>query len=311
MMTDGRQPTTDSAPALRALLAEIVDYAGLFPPARLAMEPAVACYAEALVSPAAWMLGRFVVPLARLDEFEAAVASYAESMERSPWRLSALGAGESETELAALEAFNHRWAARAQMDAFETRVSDAAEIERVRRALPVGVAAYLELPVEADPAPLVAAVGAAGLRAKIRTGGIKPEAFPSPAEVLRFLAACARLDVPFKATAGLHHPLRAEYALTYEPDAPRGLMFGYLNVFLAAALLRAGEVEAVAAEMLVESNPAALRLEVNGLRWRNHLLDAEMLRQARRSFAVSFGSCSFDELVEGMVGIRGQSSGGA
>ena len=92
----------------------------------------------------------------------------------------------------------------------------------------------------AIPAPLVAAIARRGGRAKMRTGGVTAEAFPTAAQVLRFLRACTEARVPFKATAGLHHPLRAEYRLTYAPDSPRGTMFGFLNVFLTAVLLRHG-----------------------------------------------------------------------
>ena len=46
----------------RALLSELFDYAGLFPPARLDLDTAVRNYACYLDEPEAWMLSRFVVP---------------------------------------------------------------------------------------------------------------------------------------------------------------------------------------------------------------------------------------------------------
>ena len=58
----------------------------------------------------------------------------------------------------------------------------------------------------------------------------------SGADVVRFIRRCIEADVRFKATAGLHHPLRAEFPLTYDAGAPVGAMFGYLNVFLAAGI---------------------------------------------------------------------------
>ena len=83
---------------------------------------------------------------------------------------------------------------------------------------------------------LIAAMAGTGAHAKIRTGGVTPEAFPQATSVARFIHACAMADVGFKATAGLHHPVRGEFNLTYEPACPRGVMYGFLNVFMAAAL---------------------------------------------------------------------------
>ena len=54
----------------------LVDYAGLFPPAALAMAEAARRYAAYLGSPEAWMLGRFVVPVERLDELADAAMPY-------------------------------------------------------------------------------------------------------------------------------------------------------------------------------------------------------------------------------------------
>jgi len=135
------------------------------------------------------------------------------------------------------------------------------------------------------------------VNAKVRTGGIVAETIPGAPLLARFLEACASAGVPFKATAGLHHPIRAEHPLTYEPDAPRSTMHGFLNVFGAAAFARggmpAGEIEAV----LRETTPAAFALDDAGLAWRDRRVTTDEIALTRRDFAISFGSCSFAEPV--------------
>lgn len=135
------------------------------------------------------------------------------------------------------------------------------------------------------------------MNAKVRTGGIDADVIPGAPPLARFLEACASAGVPFKATAGLHHPVRAEHPLTYEPDAPRRTLHGFLNVFCAAAFARggmpAGELEAV----LRETRPAEFRLDDAGLAWRDRRVAIDDLIVTRRDFAMSFGSCSFAEPV--------------
>jgi hypothetical protein len=164
----------------------------------------------------------------------------------------------------------------------------AAVIES-KRIVRVGRPVYCEVPV-AD----LDEVKRAGGFAKLRTGGVKPEAIPAVADVAAFVAACAGRRLPFKATAGLHHPIRSPHPLTYEAGAPRAVMHGFLNVFLAAAFAWHGDrdIEPV----LAETDPAAFRFD-NRAHWRNRSLDAEQVREARLHFAHSFGSCSFDEPV--------------
>src|SRR5262249_7789663 len=130
--------------------------------------------------------------------------------------------------------------------------------------------------------------------AKIRTGGVKPEAIPAVAEVAAFIRACAERKLAFKATAGLHHPVRAEQAITYAPDSLRATMHGFLNVFLAACFAWHGrsDIEGV----LAETDPAAFRFD-DRAHWRDWSLDAAQVQDARTNFAHAFGSCSFDEPV--------------
>jgi hypothetical protein len=133
--------------------------------------------------------------------------------------------------------------------------------------------------------------------AKVRTGGLTPDAIPSAEELAGFLCAAAARRTPFKATAGLHHPLRSLRPLTYAGDSPRAPMHGFLNVFCAAAMAWHGVVQGPVAEMLEETDPAAFQFDENGFAWKGHRLSASQIHSARREFAHSFGSCSFEEPV--------------
>ena len=55
--------------ALRALLSEVVDYAGLFPPAALPLPAVIKNYEEYVPSENNWMLARLILPADRLSEF--------------------------------------------------------------------------------------------------------------------------------------------------------------------------------------------------------------------------------------------------
>jgi hypothetical protein len=282
---------------VRTLLTGLVDYAGLFPPAGRSMSEAVREYAGHRAGPYAWMLGRFVVPDDRLDEF----ASSAQALLPAggePWRVSLVLAASSAGEgVAAAAAFNAAHAG-ALCDTAEVKAATIDEVALIARSTRiVPLTTYVEIPAGENPAAPVGAIGGHGLRAKIRTGGVSADAFPSPADVVRFLGACVRANVAFKATAGLHHPLRGEYPLTYEQNSARAPMYGFLNVFLAAALLRDGGSDDDACALLTESDSAALTVDANGIVWRRHRFLPARLAQLRSHTAVSFGSCSFDEPV--------------
>lgn len=286
--------------ALRALLSGLVDYAGLFPPAALEMEDAVSRYARYVGSDERWMLGRFILPVARLDEFVAAADATAADLTArepaQPWRLSVLAGPD---DAAAIEKFNREAspAGRWVIDTVETKAADIETIWRLATAFDTQHTVFVEVPVAEDPTTLIGELALRGLRAKIRTGGVTPDAFPSPEQVMRFLTACARLSVPFKATAGLHHPMRGQYGLTYEPNTARGAMYGFLNVFLAATLLFDGTDESELLPLLEEGDAATLEIRDDSLSWRGHAVSAAEIAGARESFAVSFGSCSFEEPV--------------
>src|SRR5215831_18301579 len=99
--------------SLRDLLAGLIDYAGLFPPAALDMTTAARNYAEHRESEYRFALGRFVVPVARLDEFERAAEGILPNggwEGNDFWRLSALGGADLSSDLNRIDEFNRKYA---------------------------------------------------------------------------------------------------------------------------------------------------------------------------------------------------------
>jgi hypothetical protein len=281
---------------VRALLERVVDYAGLFPPAALSMRDAVTEYAEQRRSARAWMLGRFVAPVTRLGELAAAAGEGHDGDEA--WGISALVGADPAGDFQVIRTFNARYAGRLAVESVELRAATAEAIDFALARRRDVLEHYVEIAVDEDPRPLLQAIERHGARAKVRTGGVTPDAFPTPAALARFIVACAELGVPFKATAGLHHPLRGEQPLTYEGRAPAATMFGFLGVFAAAALARSGADEATVTQVLEERDAHAFSFTDDSLRWRDRTLDVSQVSASRREFALSFGSCSFREPVE-------------
>ncbi|MEP6999805.1 MAG: hypothetical protein ABI969_04965 [bacterium] len=278
--------------ALRALLAELIDYAGLFPPAALPLTDVHQCYDAYRRSPDAWALGRLVVPAARLAELAALIGDRG----TNALPVSALIGNDVAHDTDCVR--NANASGRIIVGSAEARATSLAAMDAVTSALAKSIVVYVEIPVAEDPSELLAAIRQCGARAKIRTGGVTADVFPTAAHCARFLARCAEFGVPFKATAGLHHPLRGEYRLTYADDAPRGTMFGFLNVFAAGVFARAAMPETLLAEVLDERDIAAFRFTDHAMHWRAHSIVLDDVIAARETFAMSFGSCSFREPID-------------
>ena len=295
--------------AVDALLEGLVDYAGLFPPAAETMRQAIEGYASYLKGPDRDALGRLIIPFSRLKEFESAVSEFLpRETGRAPWKLSVIATGDISAAALEMASFNRRHsesatAGRAVIDVVELKAASAAEIELQRSRIPVSFTTYFEIPLDGDLPALFKSLARTDARAKIRTGGVTPDAFPSAEAIMDFLVAAHREGVPFKATAGLHHPVRGAYRLTYEPGSPTGIMYGFLNVFLAAVFVARGGSRDDARALLEESDSSAFSFSDDAIVWRGHRFDAEQVRASRVEFAMSFGSCSFREPVDELDGL--------
>ncbi len=290
--------------AVDALLSGLVDYAGLFPPAKEGMREALENYASYRAGDDRSALGRFIVPISRLKELEnASRGLMPHDPGPEPWRLSVLVDGDVRAAGEEMLRFNTRHRSstselRAVIDVAELKAGTVDDVRRQSSELPASFTPYFEIPIKEEISPLVKAIGRAGARAKVRTGGVTPESVPGAAEVIDFISACRREAVAFKATAGLHHPIRGSYKLTYEPNSPIGTMYGFLNVFVASALLYSGETEHTAIAALEENDRTAFVFEDDAIVWRDKRIPAEQIEASRREFAISFGSCSFREPID-------------
>lgn len=317
--------------AARVMMDSIVDYAGLFPPAKLEMSQAVDNYAAYRESDDSWMLARFITTVARLDEFQRCGERYwGEGGISEPWYISALPGANLDADIDRIFAFNQRFApdfgplamnengddgtgddapmppvavtGGAVIDTIELKAANGHDIDRALSIIPEQIEPFFEIDWRAgggDTRGVISALAGTGARAKIRTGGVTVDLIPPSDGVARFIANCAAADVAFKATAGLHHPVRAEYPLTYEPGSVRGMMHGFLNVFLAAAFIRTGAMGAQDAERVLDETDAnAFQLGETHASWRGKAIEITRLAAVRERFAISFGSCSFTEPVE-------------
>jgi hypothetical protein len=314
--------------SLQALLTNLIDYAGLFPPANLPLDEAIRNYSRYRTEGEAWMLGRFVCPADRLVELDRYVgALFAQG---PPLALSVLaGKGNTFAELhAALHAdmksaaeFQARHGERVKVDVLEIRLP-ALPAERPPEALAEAllqtaeiIESALRAPAtpyyEATPGPgyedvlakvLPGLTLATSIRAvqsntfcrpagfKLRCGGLDASAVPSVTVVARIIAHCRQQGIPLKATAGLHHPVRRL------DRALGGHVHGFVNLFTAAVMAHAhGLNDELIRRILEEEDPQQFAFDDEHLWWGDFGATGPEIAAAREHLATSFGSCSFDE----------------
>jgi hypothetical protein len=314
-------------PGLQTLLREVIDYAGLFPPADLSLHRALQNYAEYRREEEAWMLSRFVLPVRRLPDLTSYRGLFKDG---DPYRLSVLGTGGGtaetfldafERDLEVIETFDEEHGGRAQVDVMEVPLPDAlvgsstgevaSFLDALNRTLVTAGTAkldlFLEVPMRRD-----AVEGLSGLCAavaehnsqqavpartvvglKVRCGGAEPTDVPAVGDVAALIVACRDASVPFKATAGLHHPMR------HYDDGLDTEMHGFLNIFGAAVLaaehdLDRPDVQAILAEETADN----FRFLKDAVAWRDLTASLDGVQHARDTLALSFGSCSFEEPVD-------------
>jgi hypothetical protein len=284
--------------ARRALLERLIDHAALFPPASMDMPDALAEDRAAREDPHAWMIGRFVCPASRLEE----LGEELPLADAPPLSVVLDGAARAREEdwvgaliddLAAVADALERAATILATEAYlpSARPAPPTIIGAQRVLKRVGCVAYFELrPDESWRDSLPATIGSLaviGARAKVRCGG---HTVPPVDQLALVVASCCQAGVRFKATAGLHHPVRSE-----------GGEHGFLNLLAAAVFAHAHGLSAKALEpVLAETDPAAFEVGPDCISVCGMSADAAQVAAAREQLFDGYGSCSWREPVEGL-----------
>lgn len=338
--------------SLRALLSGIIDYAGTFPPARLSAEETVRNYLSYRRGEYAWMLGRLVWPALKLAELPPLIAGCGVAGESPVVVAAAFSSREGVDEFInqferfgrMLSDFHDRHHQHVVVDAVEVALpveacarSENAVLLLVEQCVAMGAqrietrpAMFFEIPHgdvwgrhaecvinDLGERQSVSQHEGRTLGFKLRTGGLTADAFPSINRVAWVIAKCRDRGVPWKATAGLHHPLRSvndELGVT---------MQGFVNLAAAAAIdsvhhldqphmIAAERDEDISASIdistpriaLYEFFPDGFAFLDDGLRHAGWKVTTQQIIAARRNLFLSFGSCSFEEPVEEMRVLR-------
>ncbi len=305
----------------------LVDYAGLFPPAQLELDPAIRNYARYRGEDDAWMLGRFIISVARLGE----LTDYAELFaDGEPFRFSVLGHPALKTDIfkaaqltvADACTFEGRHEGHAIADRFEIKVQPevlelsamADLLGQFHRAfsekLSMPTRAFFEAPLMGERwesgiektvraiADANSEIGEDTFGLKLRCGGVTANAFPDLEAVAFALLMSRDAGIPFKATAGLHHPVR-NYAEEVETT-----MHGFLNVFGGAILASVHNFDSSAlTRLLSDEHGEHFTFSADGFSWMEWGVSVEDITTFRTKFATSFGSCSFDEPREDLAAL--------
>jgi hypothetical protein len=287
--------------SLRALLARSIDYAGMFPPCSLELEPALKNQADYVRSADSWMLSAFVLPIARFSDAAKFVSRFDHHHQL---RVSALG-NKTENAKAFLNELKN---AAESIRPFQKKHGDRVSVAQLEMFLPADVdlaqmneaanlvadlklQSFWETPAESaeQTIALLARAKQPAFGYKLRTGGVTADAFPSSVQIARAILASTKHHVPIKFTAGLHHPIRQFR------DEVKTEMHGFLNV-LGVGVLSAEHHwdEAQTIEMLEDQRAQSFEFHDTVFAWRDWEVTIDRIK-ARRKFVTSFGSCSFDE----------------
>lgn len=283
---------------LRSFLESIVDYAGVFPPAGQSLEAAMTAYATYQRQAHHWMLGRFVLSAADLPAFLKVLLQNESLTDRlSPWPLSLLIQTPTDTLLDSLHIYEANTCLSIAAIEFAPQPTEA--IAEIMAHVPPAVDTFFEISLDQSFEDYLTILKELHAMAKIRTGGLTAEAFPTAQQLAHAITACAQRKVPFKATAGLHHPFYGRYPLSQEALVT---MHGFLNVALTAALTYQYQLTEPEVTTLLQAT------SLEGFwPWLDAIMPAELwmsLCQSRRYFFKGFGSCSFQEPRHGLAQLQ-------
>jgi cell division FtsZ-interacting protein ZapD len=279
-------------------MEELIDYAGLFPPAALPLKEALLNYHSYINGVDSWMLGPFVIPASRLYELEPFKDKF---NDQYPLRLSVIltKSEEIETDLHSIQKFLETYQTAGTVDSMEVPLPSDVGIEFLQKLekqtenYPV----YCEVTGTNDQLlntlDSIQAIDQKSFKrfgVKIRMGGTTANLFPTVQQAAFMIHECQKRGLALKFTAGLHHPIR-QYREEVET-----FMHGFVNVFTASIMAYCHSVDSATIQSILRDESLKnFSFTKDTLSWRNFTVSSSEIKDARNFFAASYGSCSFDE----------------
>jgi hypothetical protein len=321
--------------SLKKLITNLIDYAGLFPPASLPLNEAYKNYIRYINESDEWILSKFICPAKQLSSLAELIK---EDDNDKSFSISVLGRGGANAEefikgtaedVVLITQFLQQRKQKSLPDAFEVRFPEDLILENnidamyevmnsaaavCKENIPFPVKIFFELPLKNDWKASVNNFAAAlkkhneyfgqdknfprsGL--KLRTGGVEASAFPSVEQVAYVINTCYENQLPVKFTAGLHHPVR------HYNDSVKTRMHGFLNIFGAAVLLYGNDLlEEDLVNIISDEQAGNFKFDDEFFRWKEFKAPLQVIENARKNFAISYGSCSFDEPREDLHSLK-------
>lgn len=320
--------------SLRALLSDVVDYAGLYPPAQLEFDAAIRNYAAYRASKDAWMLSRFACPVGRLSHLNPYLGELFAG--QPPLRVTVIGSGGDDTEsflhnlhrdVAAVEHYHLEQPRRVLLEGYETRLPAAAlesgDRAAIRRLVDAAVArlhegdafepaAFFETPLVGDWREGIALVSEAladAIRAR-SPGGSDESANAAPPR-LGFKLRCGgtapeafpsveQVTTVIERCRDAGVPIKFTAGLHhpmrhYDPGV-RMFIHGFLNLFAAGVLAYTLALDHHDIQAIIEEQDARHFSFTNEFfGWNEAEATISEIQFARRHRVTSFGSCDFDE----------------
>lgn len=284
--------------AVSHFMTELIDYAGLFPPAALPLAEAISNYHSYINDSDSWMLGPFVIPASKLSELKPFTAQF---NDQYPLRLSVIltKSGDIEKDMEAIQLFLETYKTAGTIEAIEIPLSaqvDSSFLEKLEKQT-ANYPIYCEMSGTNDQLlstlDAVHSLNQKSLKSigiKMRMGGITADLFPSAERAAFIIYESRKRGLAIKFTAGLHHPIR-QYRKEVETK-----MYGFVNVFTASIMAYCHSINTeIIQAILLDEEPANFSFTPNALSWRNLTVSSAEINKGRNFFASSYGSCSFDE----------------
>jgi len=298
------------ANSLKLFLTKLIDYAGLFPPAKLQLKPALNNYNNDIKCSDKWMLSQFILPLSILNNItEKMMDGFNQNF---PLKLSLLS-NDLDLNIDQLFLFKDKFGEKVEFSGLESKILDIhsfhtilEKTNEVQNKNQLNMASFFELPTQENWIDkMIKSVEIitefnfnhnSNFGFKLRCGGVEPYMFPSPENIAETIIICIQNNISLKFTAGLHHPVR------HYNDSIQTKMFGFFNIFIGGMLAkkyRFNHVELI--EVLIDQSSNNFKFKEEGLSWKKYNLSNKEIIQFRENDFISYGSCSFNEPREDLT----------